>query len=115
MADVSNALGEPSRPQQRPFEVKPSDLWRQRPYEVDRYMLADHGELLFKADEMNFIAIRLEPARPAMWVPPLLAGGSVGERDGGGEKILDGVTHARAQQASRVRAPWRGQPSHAAN
>ena len=47
-------------------------------------MLADHGELLFKADEMNFIAIRLEPARPAMWVPSLLAGGSAGERDGGG-------------------------------
>jgi hypothetical protein len=43
------------------------------------------------SDEMNFIAIRLEPARPAMWAPSLLAGGSVGERNGAREQILEGL------------------------
>ena len=46
-------------------------------------MLTDNGELLFEADEMDFIAIRLEPARPPTRLPTLLTGGSVGERNGG--------------------------------
>ncbi len=56
-------------------------------------MLTDNGELLFETNEMDFNAIRLEPARPAMRVPTLLTGGSVGERNGGGEEILNRVTH----------------------
>jgi hypothetical protein len=56
-------------------------------------MLTDNGELLFEADEMDIIAIRLEPARPAMRVPTLLTGGSVGERNGGGEKVLNRISH----------------------
>ena len=59
-------------------------------------MLTDNGELLFEADEMDFIAIRLEPARPAMRVPTLLTGGSVGKRNGGGEEILNRVTHTQS-------------------
>ena len=35
---------------------------------------------------MDFNAIRLEPARPAMRVPTLLTGGSVGKRNGGGKR-----------------------------
>ena len=56
-------------------------------------MLIDNGELLFEADEMDFIAIRLEPACPAMRVPTLLTGGSVGERNGSGENVFNRVTH----------------------
>ena len=56
-------------------------------------MLTDNGELLFEADEMDFIAIRLERARLAMRVPTLLTGGSVGERNGGGEKVLNKISH----------------------
>jgi hypothetical protein len=58
-------------------------------------MLLDDGELLFQADKMDFIAIRLEPSRLPMRVPTLLTRGSVGKRNGGGEKIFDGIFHAR--------------------
>jgi hypothetical protein len=56
-------------------------------------MLAENGELLFETDEMDLIAIRLDPPRPAVGVPTLLTGGSVGERNGGGEEILNRVSH----------------------
>jgi hypothetical protein len=56
-------------------------------------MLTDNGELLFETDEMNFIAIRLDPSRLAIRVPTLLTGGSFGKRNGGGEKILNRVAH----------------------
>jgi hypothetical protein len=58
-------------------------------------MFTDSGELLFETDEMDFIAIRLDPSRPAMRVPTLFTGGSFGERNGGGEEILNRVTHDR--------------------
>ena len=56
-------------------------------------MLIDDGELLFQADKMDFIAIRLEPSRLPMRVPTLLTGGSVGKRNGGGEKVLNRFSH----------------------
>ena len=59
-------------------------------------MLTDTGELPFETSEMDFNAIRLEPARPAMRVPTLLTGGSVGKRNGGGEEILNQVTHTQS-------------------
>jgi hypothetical protein len=48
-------------------------------------MLTDNGELLLEADEMDFIAIRLDPPRSPVRSPTLFAGGSVSERNGGGE------------------------------
>ena len=59
-------------------------------------MLTGYGELLFETNEMDFNAIGLEPARRAMRVPTLLTGGSVGKRNGGGEEILNRVTHAQS-------------------
>jgi hypothetical protein len=59
-------------------------------------VLADNGELLLKADETDRGSIRLYPAGPAMRLPTLLAGGSIGEVDRSSEKIFDaGGAHAR--------------------
>jgi hypothetical protein len=87
------STGDPLRPQLRPFAVKPSHLRRQRPYEVNRYMLTDNGELLLEADELHLTAVRLEPASPAMRMPTLPTCGSVGERNGSREKILNRDGH----------------------
>jgi hypothetical protein len=65
-------------------------------------MLPDNGELLLEADEMDFIAIRLQPACPAMRVPTLFTGSSVSEADGGSKEILDRNTHAGAYNIKKA-------------
>src|SRR5262245_62142074 len=84
----------PSRAKLRPVALKTSDTRRELAHEVNCYMLADNGELLLEAEEMDFIAIGFNPTRPAMRMPTLLTRRSVGERDGGGEQIFDRNTHA---------------------
>src|SRR5262245_40068621 len=82
------------RPKLGPVALETSNTRRKLADEVDRYILSDDGELLLEAEEMNCIAIRLEPARPPMREPTLLASSLVSEADGSGEQIFDRNTYS---------------------
>ena len=57
-------------------------------------MLTDNGELLLKADEMDFVAVSFQPARSSMRVPALLTSGAISDLDGAREEIVVS-THPR--------------------
>jgi hypothetical protein len=49
----------------------------------------DDSKLLLEADEADPRAVCLTPCGPATWTLALLAGGLVGNGEGGGEQVLD--------------------------
>lgn len=59
-------------------------------------MLAYDSELFGKADEMDLVAVRLDPSRTSMGMPALLPSGSLGDVQTGSEQILDCITHGGA-------------------
>jgi len=52
-------------------------------------MPTDNSELLLEADELDFIAVTLDPACASVWIPPLKARGPVRHADVGREQVFD--------------------------
>jgi hypothetical protein len=100
----SGGLRRPQRtigPKLCPIELKAAGTRREVADEINRDVLGDNGELLLEADEMDFDAVRLDPARPPMRVPTLRTGGSVGHVDGICEQILNAHPRPIAQRKPR--------------
>jgi hypothetical protein len=70
------------------------------------------AELFLKAEEIDECAIGLVPLGPSAWSPALATGGSVGDRKGCGEEILNRATHGRviARAARTEKGPALGRP-----
>jgi len=62
---------------------------------MNRRASGHDGELLVKADEVDNRAVSFVPLGATAWTPALLAGGLIGNGEGGGEKILYWTTHGR--------------------
>jgi hypothetical protein len=77
----------------RPLALKASDTRRQIAHEVDNRILTYDGELLFKADEMNRVAVGFDPFGASMRLPALPTRSLISETDIIREQILDWTLH----------------------
>lgn len=73
----------------RPIALKASDTRRQIAHEVDNRILTYDGELLFKADEMNRVAVGFDPSGASMRLPTLPTRSLISNTDVISEQIFD--------------------------
>ena len=78
---------------QRANALEASKLSGCLPYDMDGLTGLHGRKLLDQTDEEDLCTVRLQPISPTAWTPALLAGGLIGNGDGGGEQILNCITH----------------------